>query len=190
MKDDDSNVLDQSAVDLISNFLQVSIAIYQADLYFLTIPLLVNAIQRACASEKTFRISSEPPAATTGPRPARKRYGDSAIYEILESKSFLLRCIVELRTEQAACPLKSVLLEAHHAMLYRKASTAMLVIGVSTQCLSIKTAQVHLDEEETLQIDKYVEFTLTNRRTLDIDRSEAAQFVWQLSQWLVEFEHK
>ena len=115
-------------MDLISNFLQVSIAIYQADLYFLTIPLLVNAVQRACASEKTFRILSEPPAAANGPRPARKRYGDSAIYE---SKSFLLRCIIELRTEQAACPLKSVLLEAHHAMLYRKASTAVLVIGVT-----------------------------------------------------------
>lgn len=188
MKEEDRNVLNKSAMDLLSSFLQVSIAIYQADLYFLTMPLLVNAVQIACASGKTFRLSSEPPAAADIPRPRRKRYGDSAVYEIRESNTFLLRCLVELRTEQAICPFKSVLMEAHHAMLYRKASKRVLVIGVSTQCLSVKTAQVHLDEEETLHIEKYVEFTLTNRRTMDIDRIEAAQFVWQLSQWLLEFE--
>ena len=55
----------------------------------------------------------------------------------------------------------------------------MLVIGVSTQCLSVKTAQVHLEQDETLQIDKYVEFTLTNRRTLNINRFEAAQSLFR-----------
>ena len=179
------DILDQSAMQLISNFLEVSIIIYQADLYFLTVPLLVNAVRRACSTGRMLRISSEPPAATAGP--SRKRYGDSAIYEIIESKTFLLRCIVELRTEQAACPLKSVLLEAHHAMLHRKASNIILVVAVSTQCLSVKTAQVRL-EGDTLEINKYVEFSLTNRRTLSMNRSEAAQFVWQLSQWLIEFK--
>ena len=72
-------------------------------------------------------------------------------------------------------------------MLHRKASNIILVVAVSTQCLSVKTAQVRL-EGDTLEINKYVEFSLTNRRTLSMNRSEAAQFVWQLSQWLIEFK--
>ena len=99
-KDDD--VLDKSAIKTISNLLSVSIAIYQPDLYFLTMPLLVNAVQNACAAGKNLKISSKPPSAkppsateVTG-KSSRKRYGDSAVYEIIDSRSLL----VELRTEQ------------------------------------------------------------------------------------------
>ena len=103
-KPEDIDVLDKCGIEVISNFLEVAVTIHQADLYFLTIPLIVNAVRRACSTGKVLKISSEPPAATTGP--TRKRYGDPVIYEILESNSFLLRCLVELRTDQAACPLK------------------------------------------------------------------------------------
>ena len=184
-KPEDIDVLDKCGIEVISNFLEVAVTIYQADLYFLTIPLIVNAVRRACNTGKVLKISSEPPAATTGP--ARKRYGDSAIYEILESNTFLLRCLVELRTDQAACPLKSILVEAYHAMLYRKASNVMLVIAVSTQCLTVKTAQVRLNGE-SLELEKYVEFSLTSRRTLSVDQAEASEFVWQLSEWLIEYK--
>ena len=170
-------------MEIISNFLEVSIAIYQADLYFLVMPLIVNAVRLAGRNtDKVLKISSEPPAAFS----CRKRYGDSAIYEIIESDTFQLRCIIELRTEHALCPLKSVLLEAHHSMLYRKAGNVVLVVGVSTQCLSVKTAEVSM-EDQNLKIRKYVEFSLANRRTLSLDEREASEFVWQISEWLKEY---
>ena len=72
---------------------------------------------------------------------------------------------------------------AHHAMLFRKASNSILVIAVSTRELAVQTAEVCL-EGDGIIINKYVEFSLTCRRTLDIDKQEAEEFVWQTSQWL------
>ena len=72
-------------------------------------------------------------------------------------------------------------------MLYSKASNVMLVIAVSTQCLTAKTAQVRLNSE-SLELEKYVEFSLTSRRTLSVDQTEASEFVWQLSEWLIEYK--
>ena len=184
--EDKDEVLKSSAIETISDFLQVSLAIYQADLYFLTMPLLVNAVNRACSTGRKLRLSSEPPAASPN-RPARKRYGDAAIYEIIDSTNFLLRCMIELRTEQSPCPLKSILIEAHNAMSNRKASSVLLVIGVSTRSLAVRVAEVNLNED-VLEISKYVEFSLTNRRTLAINKFEATQFVFQISQWLIEHE--
>ena len=179
-------VINASAVEMMTHFLEVSIAIYQADLYFLTMPLLVNAVRRACSVGLDLKISSEPPAAN-GPR---KCYGDIAIYEIVDPKSFMLRCIVELRTEQAPCPLKSVLVEAHHSMLFGKASSTVLVIAVASRSLAIRTAEVKFTgDNDNLNITKFVEFSLTNRRTLEIDLSEASEFVWQVSQWLIEYDN-
>ena len=47
---DNSRSEDILAMQLISNFVEVSISIYQADLHFLTVPLLVNAVRRACST--------------------------------------------------------------------------------------------------------------------------------------------
>ena len=75
-------------------------------------------------------------------------------------------------------------------MLCRKASNRILVVAVSTQCLSVKTVQAYLNASDSLELEKYVEFSLTNRRTLTLDQAEASEFVWQLSQWLIEHEHE
>lgn len=180
MKD---NVLSTSAAETISNFLEVSISVYQPDLFYLTMPLLVDAVRLARTSGWNLKIASEPPSA--GKAPVRKRYGDGAVYEIIDSSSFLLRVIVELRTEQAACPLKSILKESHHAMMSRKAASILLVVAVATKSLDIKTAEVCL-KEGRLNVNKFVQFSLTTARTNDLDRIEAGEFVWQLSQWMVE----
>ena len=70
-------------------------------------------------------------------------------------------------------------------MLHRKAINVLLVIAVSTRALAVQTAEVCLDR---LHINRYVEFSLTSRRTLDIDKLEAEEYVWQISRWLIEFE--
>ena len=41
-----------------------------------------------------------------------------------------------------------------------------------------KTAEVSLKEDETLEIEKYVKFSLANRRTLTLDEGETSEFVW------------
>ena len=73
------DILDQSAMQLISNFFEVSISIYQADQYFFTLLLLVNAVRWACSTGRMLRIFSEPPATASTAGPSWKRYGDSAI---------------------------------------------------------------------------------------------------------------
>ena len=65
-------------------------------------------------------------------------------------------------------------------MHHRKASNVLLIIAVSTRALAVQTAEVCL-EGDRLHINRYVEFSLTSRRTLDIDKLEAEEFVWQIS---------
>ena len=60
-KPEDIDILDKCGIEVISNFLDMAVTIYQADLYFLTIPLIVNAVRRACSTGKVLKISSEPP---------------------------------------------------------------------------------------------------------------------------------
>ena len=42
----------------------------------------------------------------------------------------------------------------------------------------------------SLELEKYVEFSLTNHRMLTLDRAEVSEFIWQLSQWLIEHEQE
>ena len=171
--------LSEAVATILSEFLAVSIGtIYQPDLFYLTMPLLVHAIKQADYLGRKFRISSEPPAVK-----GRKRFGESAIYEIIDPEDYKLRVLVELRTDQAPCPLRSVLTASHEALQYRKAGLLMLAVAVSTAA-PVKVAEVSL-RGEGLDIQKIVEFSLITVRPRKINRTEAAEFVRQLSQWLV-----
>lgn len=94
---------------------------------------------------------------------------------------------MELRTEQSPCVLKSVLKAAHQAILFRKASLVMLVIAVTSQSLLVRAAEVCI-QDNLLRINKLVEFTLTKSRESTIDQIEADEFLYQLSQWLIDAE--
>lgn len=169
--------MDDSISKVLSAFLSVSIGtIYQPDLYYLTMPLLVQSVQIAGNS---FRISSEPPQPE-----GRKHFGDTAIYEIVDQADFTIRVLVELRTEQSPCALRSVLMSAYKSMIMKKAGTVMLVIDVYSNC-PIKVVEVSLvDNDDKLEIQKVVEFNLISVRPRKMNEQEASAFIQQLSLWL------
>ena len=69
---------------------------------------------------KKLKISSEPPFPD-----GRKRFGDTAIYQVFDPDDLSIRVLVELQTEQAPCALRSVLFAAHKAMMLHKAGQKM-----------------------------------------------------------------
>lgn len=168
--------MDEAVGKISSDFLSVSLgSLYQPDLYYLTMPLLVQAIQKAGSN---FKISSEPPFPN-----GRKRFGDTAIYEILDPDDLTIRVLVELRTEQAPCALMSVLLASHTAMMLEKAGPRILAIAVYANT-PVKAVEVELQEGGKLKINKLVEFNLITVRPRGINREEASVFIGQLSWWL------
>ena len=96
----------------VNGFLSTSVSIsYHSDLYFLTMPLLVQATLVANRTRKGFKVSSEPPAQ------GRKKYGDEAVYGIVENAfAGVLRVIVEMRSYYGLNPLKSILKLVYEAL--------------------------------------------------------------------------
>ena len=100
-------------------------------------PLFVHAVKQADYVGLKFRISSEPPAAQG------RRFGDIAIFEKIDPTDYKLRVMVKLCTDQAPCPLHSVLKASYEALLWRKAGPMMLAVAVWTTA-PVKVAEVIL----------------------------------------------
>ena len=102
---------------------------------------------------------------------------------ILDPDDLKIRVLVELRTEQAPCALRSVLLAAHKAMVLCNAGPVMLLIAVYAST-PVKVIEVQLDDEGGLKINKVVEFALISARPREVNKDEAAVFIHQKSKWL------
>lgn len=50
-----STLLNSAAVEMITHFLEVAIAVYQADLFYLIMPLLVNAVKVATSQGSSLQ---------------------------------------------------------------------------------------------------------------------------------------
>ena len=82
------DILDQSAMQLISNYFEVSISIYQADQYFLTLPLLVNAVWRACSTtEECYEFSPNHQRQLQPPAHPGSGMEILLLYEIIELRT-------------------------------------------------------------------------------------------------------
>ena len=102
----------RSTIETLNAFLSMSVSIsYNSDLFFLTMPLLVQATLVANRTGKGFKVSSEPPAQ------GRKKYGDEAVYEIVKNAfAGVLRVIVKLRSDYGLNPHKSLLELVYEAL--------------------------------------------------------------------------
>ena len=90
---------------------------------------------------------------------------------------------MELRTEQALCALRSVLLATHKAMNPNKAGPMMLLIAVYAST-PVKIVEVQLNDAGGLKINKVVEFGLISVRPRIVNKDQAAIFINQVSRWL------
>ena len=168
-----------STIKTLNAFLATSISVsYHSDLFFLTMPLLVQATLVADWTGKRFKVSSEPPAQ------GRRKFGDEAVYEIVENAfAGVLRVIVELRSDYGPNPLRSILEHAYEA-LKTKHATSLLVLAVPVD-QPVKLVEVKM-EEERLKMVGMMELNLQKVNPKRMDEESVRLLIQMVGGWLKE----